>query len=231
MNNLISILIGSTLLSIIHVLIPNHWFPIVTISEAEKWSKSQTFFATFIIAFFHILSTVFIGFGVGFLGYKLSTFYKSSAILVATIILVGIGLYYLFSEVLHKLSHKLGHGHQHHHYHHHHHHHEEFDNIPSDVVASDKKYHTLITSLAVSSFLTPCVELEAYYFSAGLYGWAGILLVSAIYLAVTIILTIFLVNLGLVARNKIKFDFIEKNEHILVGIIMIVIGLSIYLLE
>lgn len=223
MSNLISILIGSTLLSIIHVLIPNHWFPIVTISKKELWSKSQTLFATFVIAFFHIFSTVLIGFGIGFLGYKLSTYYKSKAILIATIILVGIGLYYLLSEVLHKLSHKINHGH-------HHHHHGEFDNLVEGVV-SNKKYLTLITSLAISSFLTPCIELEAYYFSAGLYGWAGILLVSAIYLVVTIFLTIFLVNFGLVARDKIKFEFIEKNEHILVGMIMIIIGFSIYFLE
>lgn len=223
-SNITSILIGSTLLGFIHVLIPIHWFPIVTISKTEKWTTPKTILATFIISSFHILSTILIGLCIGFLGYHLSLFLKSFTIIIATSILILIGLYYLFSEVIHKLYHYnlFNHGH---------HHHKENEIIHSYSTSTEKKYYTLVTSLAISGFLTPCLELESYYFSAGLYGWKAILLVSAIYITIAIPFTILLVYLGLITGNKFKFGFIEKYEREIVGIIMILIGLSIYFLE
>jgi putative Mn2+ efflux pump MntP len=200
-------------------------------STTEKWSKAQTYIATTIIAFFHIFSTVLIGLCVGFLGYKISIFYKSYAIAVAALILVIIGLYYLFSEVFHKLSHHHHIFEHKHHHHNHEHDHDEHCVCSTDENDSSKRYNALIASLALSSFLTPCIELEAYYFSAGLFGWQGILFVSAIYVVVTILLTILLVYFGLKGREKLKFHFVEKYEHQIVGIIMIIIGLSIYFLE
>ena len=223
-NSLTSILIGSILLSSIHVLIPVHWLPIITMSSKEKWTNPQTMFATFVIAVFHILSTVLIGIGVGFLGYKLSVFYKSYAAIIAALILVIIGLVYLFSEVIHKLGHKYFHlGH--------HHHHGEHDILASYDPHSQKKYNALLISLAASSFLTPCVELEAYYFSAGLHGWYGILLVSAIYIVITVFLTSLLVYFSLIGRNKLKFEFLNKYESQILRIIMVLIGISLYILE
>jgi len=224
LNSLTSILIGSVLLSSIHVLIPVHWLPIITLSRKEKWTNPQTIFATFVIALFHILSTVLIGLCVGFLGYKLTVFYKSYATIIAALILVIIGLIYLFSEMIHKLGHKYFHlGH--------HHHHGEHDILASYDQNAQKKYNALLLSLAVSSFLTPCIELEAYYFSAGLYGWYGIILVSAIYVVITVFLTSFLVYFSLIGRNKLKFEFLDKYESQILGIIMVLIGISIYILE
>ena len=223
-NNLTSILIGSILLSSIHVLIPVHWLPIITMSQKEKWTNPQTMFATFVIAVFHILSTVLIGLGVGFLGYKISVSYKSYATIIAAFILVAIGLFYLLSEIIHKF------GHQHFHLGHHHYH-GEHDILASYTHQTQKKYYTLLLSLAASSFLTPCVELEAYYFSAGLFGWHGILLVSLVYVIITVFLTSLLVYFSLKGINKLRFEFLDKYESQILGIIMVLIGISIYILE
>lgn len=223
LNSLMSILVGSVLLSSIHVLIPVHWLPIITMSKKENWADSQTMLATFVIAVFHILSTVLIGLCVGFLGYKLSVFYESYAKIIASLILVVIGLIYLLSEMIHKFGHKhfhLGH----------HHHHGEQDILASYDPNAQKKYNVLLSSLAVSSFLTPCVELEAYYFSAGTFGWKGIFLVSAIYVFITVSLTSLLVYFSLKGVNKLRFEFFDKYESQLLGSIMILIGISLYFL-
>lgn len=220
-NSLNGILFGSVLLSTVHVLIPIHWLPIITIGKTEKWTNSQIFMATFVISFFHILSTVLIGVSIGFLGYKLSSFYASYAKIFASSILILIGLYYLCSELVHKLGH-------HHLFAHDHHHHDNFSGYNP---YAEKKYNALIFSLAASSFLTPCIELEAYYLSAGMLGWKGILGVSGIYAFITILLTIILVYFGLKGRNELKFDFLEKYEHQIVGLIMILIGVVIFAFE
>jgi putative Mn2+ efflux pump MntP len=158
---------------------------------------------------------------VGFLGYKLSLFYQSYARIFASIILLLIGLFYLCSELIHKLEHEHLIAHDHH----------SHDAFSGYNPYAQKKYWMIIVSLAISSFLTPCVELEAYYLTAGIWGWHGILGVSAIYAVITIFLTILLVYFALKGRNKLKFDFLEKYEHQMVGIIMILIGVGIFLFE
>ncbi|OGI28152.1 MAG: hypothetical protein A2287_04055 [Candidatus Melainabacteria bacterium RIFOXYA12_FULL_32_12] len=220
-NDLTGILFGSVLLSSIHVLIPIHWLPIITIGKTERWSNSQTLLATLIIAGFHILSTVLIGLCVGFLGYKLSLFYEAYAKIIAASILGIIGLYYLFSEILHKFGH----------FHLFDHDHGGHDIFDAYNPYAEKKYNAIIISLAISSFLTPCIELEGYYFSVGMFGWHGILLVSAIYTIITVVLTVLLVYYSLKGRNKIKLEFLEKYEHQIVGMIMVLIGISIYFFE
>lgn len=222
-EGLTGVLIGSILLGIIHVLIPVHWLPIITIGKAEKWTDAQVVFAASVISFFHIFSTILIGICVGFLGYKLSVLYKVYSKIFASIILMLIGLYYLCDELIHKLDHKYPflHGH-------HHHHHKIYDDHGSVL---NKNFKGLVTSLSAASFLTPCIELEVYYFGAGLYGWKGIFLVSLIYMVITIILTVFLVYFGLKGLNNLKFTLIEKYKHQIIGTIMLLIGITIYLID
>jgi len=62
-------------------------------------------------------------------------------------------------------------------------------------------------------------------------GWYGILLVSTVYVFITIVLTILLVYLGLKGIQKLKFEFLENYESQIIGLIMILIGIIIYVLE
>ena len=39
---MIQVLLGSLLLSVIHALIPNHWLPIVAVSKAQQWTRTET---------------------------------------------------------------------------------------------------------------------------------------------------------------------------------------------
>lgn len=216
-NGLTGILIGSILLGSVHVLIPNHWLQIITIAKTEKWTTTQALVATSIISFFHILSTVLIGFGVGFLGFKIASSFESNAKIIASSILFIIGLYYIFCEVLHKLGHKYNFGHCHHH-----------DEIKDYKPNLGKNFYALVFTLATASFLTPCIELESYFLSAGMYGWKGISLVSAIYTMISVSMTILIVYVVLNGITKVNFSGLDKYESQIVGIIMIIISVLIY---
>jgi nickel/cobalt transporter (NicO) family protein len=207
------ILTGSLILSIIHALIPNHWIPLIAISKTEKWSNKETMFATFITGFSHTLSTILIGFAVGFVGVKLSENYQFITRIAAPLILLVIGIIYLIIDL------KTGH-----------HHHEHFKVVEAESKNKKSKW-AILTSLSIAMFLTPCIEIEAYYFQAGTIGWPGIFIVSAVYLVITLLIMFVLVYLGLKGINRFNSHFLEHHEKRVTGIVLIFIGLLAYFVE
>ena len=80
-------------------------------------------------------------------------------------------------------------------------------------------------------FFSPCFEIEAYFFQASLYGWAGVLLVSAIYvLATPVVMSVF-VALGLKGIQHYNFHFLEHNEKQIVGVILILLAVLSYFVQ
>jgi len=163
------ILIGSLLLSLIHALIPNHWLPLIAISKTEKWTQNQTLWATVITGIAHTLSTIIIGIIVGLIGYKLSASYSLISETIAPSILIVLGLVYVVVDI-----------------HHNHHHHHQMSPIVKEQGQNKSRWVAILTSLSIAMFLTPCIEIEAYYFQAGTIGWTGIFIVSAVYLITTV---------------------------------------------
>jgi putative Mn2+ efflux pump MntP len=207
---MISIIIGGLLLSITHALIPNHWFPIAAVSLSEKWSRAESLKITALIGFLHTLSTIVIGILIGFIGYRLGDSMEIIASIYAPTILIGLGLIYLFRNF------KKSHNHSHHHI--------DTENIRE---ASKKSKTAIITALGTMMFFSPCIEIEAYYFSVGNQGWTGIITLSIIYLIVTVIVMTLMVDLG---RKSLEFlshrlHFLEHYEKAITGGILIILGI------
>ena len=80
-------------------------------------------------------------------------------------------------------------------------------------------------------FFSPCIELEAYYFSAGSLGWSGILLVSSVYLVVTVLGMLVLVDLGLKGARKIRSRFLEHHEKRVTGFLLLALGVAAFFVE
>jgi len=202
------IFIGSLILSIIHATIPNHWIPLIVIGKTEHWSQRETLTATTITGFAHALSTVFVGFIVGFIGYKLSKSHELISRVVSPAILVIIGIIYLVIDI--RKSHQ----------------HIHFDLTRVD--RSSKSKWTIVISLSISMFLTPCAEIEAYYFQAGTIGWIGIMIVSAVYVITTVIMMLALVYFGIRGIKRFDFHYLEHHEKQVTGIVLILLGIIAY---
>ena len=203
--------LGSLLLGLIHPLFPNHWIPLIAISKTEKWTNKETIFATLITGFSHTLSTIIIGVIVGFVGIKLSENYSHIIRIVAPLILVIIGVIYLLLDLRSS----------------HHHHHFEIN----ESLNRRKSKAAIIFSLCIGLFFSPCIEIEAYYFQAATQGWIGILVVSLIYLIMTLSIMVTLVYLGLKGVNKINSHFLDHHEKSITGVILILLGLLAYFVE
>ncbi len=207
---MIQILIGSFALSIVHALIPNHWIPFVAIGKTEKWSRKETLIVTAIAGIAHTASTILIGIIIGIVGYRLSSTYEFITHIVAPIILVGLGCAYLIIDVKGSL------GHQH---------------LEINQSGSGRSKSAIVASLGMAMFFSPCIEIEAYYFVASTLGWLGIITVSVVYLVVTVLGMVILVNLGLKGIEKLKWHFIEHHEKRVTGFILILLGIFAYFVE
>ncbi len=80
-------------------------------------------------------------------------------------------------------------------------------------------------------FFSPCLELEAYYFTAGALGWRGIAVVSTVYFLVTVLGMIVLVDLGRRGAEKIKSHFLEHHEKGVTSVVLIVLGVFAYFVK
>ncbi len=203
--------LGSMLLGLIHPLFPNHWIPLIAISKTEKWTNKETIVATLITGFSHTLSTIIIGIIVGFVGIKLSESYSYITRIAAPLILLIIGVVYLLLDFRSS----------------HHHHHFEIN----DALKNRKSKTAIIFTLCIGLFFSPCIEIEAYYFQAATQGWLGILVVSLVYLIMTLSIMVSLVYLGLKGVNKFNLHFIDHHEKSITGIVLILLGLLAYFVE
>ena len=200
---MLQLFFGSFLLSLIHATIPNHWLPVVAIGKAENWTQRETLLVTGISGFAHTLSTVIVGITIGIIGIRLSSIYTFVSEKIAPALLIILGLVYLIIDRMNQ--HKHAHG------------------VEPGKVKNRSKW-AIITSLALAMFLSPCLEIEAYYFQAGTAGWMGILLISVVYVVITLsgmLLLVFLANKGV---RAIQSHFLDHHEKLLSGIVLILLG-------
>jgi sulfite exporter TauE/SafE len=210
MQSLTQIIIGSLMLSAVHVAIPNHWLPLIALSKSENWSKSETLWITAITGAAHTLSTIILGVVIGLLGYELSDRHQQLMMYGAPALLVLVGMIYFLYGL-------RAHAHQH---------------FPGEEKISQKRTKAaLILTLSFAMFLSPCLEIEAYYFTAGQLGWIGISTVSLIYFLFTVIGMVILVFLGMKGMKKLEWEFLERHEHKITGGILIFLGVLTYLVH
>ncbi len=202
------IFIGSLILSTIHALIPNHWLPLIAVGKTEKWTHAQTLWATVITGVAHTLSTIIIGIVVGLIGYKLATKYAVISETIAPAILIGLGLVYIFRDFRSN-----------------HHHSHDMKPLVTEPGQKRSRWIAILTSLSIAMFLTPCIEIEAYYFQAGTIGWIGIFIVSVVYLLTTVVIMLLLVYLGMKGVKTFKSHFLEHHEKGITGAVLIALGI------
>lgn len=196
-----SIIIGSLLISLLHAVIPNHWLPVLAIGKKEGWSLAETSRITFIAGLAHVISTIVIGLLLGLIGSELSAHIEDFTKIIAPSILILMGLYFLRQ-----------------HYRHHHFHIDK-----NEVERKSKK--SIILALVVAMFLSPCMEIEAYFLFAGSKGWYVLVAIAAMYSIITItgmLLWIRIVYKGLLKLNWHKW---EHNAGIITGLVLIVTGI------
>ncbi|MEJ7830896.1 MAG: cytochrome c biogenesis protein CcdA, partial [Segetibacter sp.] len=183
---MVSIITGRLLISLLHAFIPNHWLPVLAIGRKEGWSLGKTSRITFIAGLAHVFSTIIIGVLLALIGGELAQHLDSFTHIIAPSILILMGLYFIRQHYEHR------------------HFHLQKENLEK------KSKRSIITALVIAMFLSPCMEIEAYFLLAGTKGWHMMALIALMYSLITI--TGMLVWVRIVYKGLLKLNW-HKWEH------------------
>jgi hypothetical protein len=203
-----SVVAGTILLAIVHALIPNHWLPLVAVARAEQWKQKEVTTVTFFAALAHVTGTVALGIVLGMIGKELQEDYGNAIYVISSVLLIGFGLIYFTVNLPH-------------------HHHSE----QKDVVAYKRSKRKWVLIFIIMMFLSPCLEVESLFLSAGAYGMGLVTLMSVIYAIVSISGILLLVTLGYKGVKLLPGAFIEHNEKRISGIVLILVGIISFFLH
>jgi len=198
---MVTLIAGSLVLSVLHALIPNHWLPVLAISRKENWSISQTTYVTFISGLSHALSTVLIGIAIGLLGVTLAEYIESFTHLIAPLVLISLGCFYVYQHYRHKHFHLHG--------------------QPKPL-----SQNQIITGLVIAMFFSPCFEIEAYFLMAGAHGWPNVVLLATLYTIVTVLGMVIWIRIAFKGLVKLNWHALEHNAGIITGVTLIITGIG-----
>lgn len=195
------ILIGSLLISLLHAVIPNHWLPVLAIGRKEGWSLAETTRITFIAGISHVISTVAIGVLLALIGNELATHIEDFTKIIGPSVFVLIGLYFVKQHYTH------------------HHFHLEKKQIEK------KSKSAVIIALVIAMFLSPCMEIEAYFLLAGSKGWYFMALIAGMYAIITIAGMLIWIRIAYKGVLKLNWHKWEHNAGIITGLVLIMTGI------
>ena len=206
---MLSVLAGAFLVSAAHAILPDHWLPMILISRAEKWSQVETLWITALVTIPHLVSTILLGLLMGLIGFRLSSTYEALMESVAPAMFVLIGLIYVYRNY-------RAEGHHH----------------GADISSlEDRSKRTVVTMMATALFFSPCVPMGSYFFIVGAGGIASLALVSLIYIVVTLGILLLMVSLGRMGVERVQWHFLEHNENLITGLVLILVGLFVFFFE
>lgn len=197
-----TVIAGTVLLAMVHALIPNHWLPLVAVARAEKWPRRDVTVITLVAALAHVLGTVALGLVLGKIGKELEQEYGSIIYVASSVLLIVFGLIYYTVNLPH-------------------HHH----NSSRDVAEYKRSRRKWVMIFIIMMFLSPCLEVESLFLSAGAYGMELVIALSVIYAIVSISGILLLVTLGFKGVRLLSAHFIEHNEKKISGIVLILVGI------
>lgn len=196
-----SLLIGSFLISLLHAIIPNHWLPVLAIGRKEGWSLAETTRITFISGLAHVLSTVVIGLLLALIGNQLAGYIEDFSRIIGSSVLILMGLYFIRQ-----------------HYTHHHFH-------VNEKQLNTKSKKGLLISLVIAMFLSPCMEIEAYFLVAGNNGWHQFIIIALLYSTISISGMLIWVRIAYKGMLRLNWHKLEHNAGIITGGILIATGI------
>jgi len=198
---MVSIITGSLIISLLHAIIPNHWLPVIAIGRKEKWSTAEVLKVTFTCAMAHGISTILIGLILSYVGAELSENVESFTKVIAPAILISIGILFIYRH------------HKHKHFH------------IDESIKKKRSKSAIITALVIAMFLSPCMEIEAYFLLAGAHAWWLVYVIALLYLVITTAGMLLLVRYAYNGLLKLNWHKLEHNSGIITGITLVITGI------
>ncbi|MEK0420385.1 MAG: hypothetical protein RLZZ161_236 [Bacteroidota bacterium] len=197
-------LLGAFLISLLHGLITSHWLPLVSIAKQQGWNLRKTLRQSFLLAMAHAISTILIGIAIAAQSNLFIDVHAAWFKWLPASLLASMGIWFLYRH------------HKHHHFH---------------IHGENKGTAFSIWPLLLAMFLSPCLEIEGFYFSLSFEGsWWGIAVLSLVYLITTLTSMLTWIWIAYKGLEKINAHRWTHNAGILTGIVLILSGI-LFLLD
>ncbi len=198
---MIEILSGVIVLSILHAIIPSHWLPLVSLSKTLHWTRQETLRVTALLAFSHILSTLLVGAFLGVFGYNLNLWSKGLVEKIGPLMLIVFGIYFMYRH----------HTHQHFH-------------IDEELMDGSKTRKQVVYALMAFMFISPCLEIEGYFFAAAPYGYYFLGMCAILYSVISLAGMVICVSVSLHGMKHFNWHRLEHSAGLISGMVMVVSG-------
>ena len=203
---MVTLIVGSLVLSLLHAIIPNHWLPILAIGRKENWSLNEIPFITAVAGFSHVASTLIIGWTLVFFGWEVSSHFELITPYIAPLVLITIGIIFIYRHYKHKHFHVADQQHQ------------------------NSKLKMILT-LSFAMFFSPCLEVEAFFLAASNQGIWWTALMSIMYAVVSLSGMIIWVTIAYRGLNKFNWHALEHEAGIVTGVTLIGTGLLTFFIH
>lgn len=187
----------------VHALLPTHWLSFVLVAKAQKWSRKKMLEVVLFSGLGHVTTTTLVGLAAAALGKTVHKYIGNLDTPLPALILAAFGLYYLVMGWR-----REGHRHCVHD-------HAE-DPIQVDRIAAG--------ALFLEMTLSPCETLIPIFFAAGSFPWPTLILMAIVSSAITILAMVLLSFLGYTGYHMITFPWLEHNERLVLGVLLIGLG-------
>lgn len=235
-NEIYLLSVTAASIGIIHTVIGiDHYVPFIALSKAGKWTKIKTIWITILCGIGHVLSSVVIGtvgiiFGVSLSSLEALESFRGD---IAAWLLLGFGLLYMVYGIWYSIKNKP-HKHLHIHSHdgekediHYHSHDHKHSSLHAHVHHQEGKKITPWVLFIIFVF-GPCEALiPVLMFPAATQSIFGIILVTTIFGAFTILTMITMVLIGLWGIELLPMHRLEKHVHTLAGLTILLCGAGI----
>ncbi len=202
------VFIGSAVLSMLHALLPNHWLPIITLGRQQNWTLRETLFTTAVGALAHSLSTILIGAAMGYLGHKLSMKFEIFISILAPLILVSMGVFFIYQH------------HAHHHFH-----------LSTKKLMAIKSRWKLIAAITIAMMFSPCMEISGYFLYAGAKGFEHVVLISILYASCTVVGMLIWVWWLYPHIQKLDWHALEHKAGLVAGWVLVITGVLTFFIH
>ena len=224
-HSVMALLLGALSISVLHALIPSHWLAFALVGRAQQWTVRRTLLVTALAGTGHVLLTVLLGMVLAVMGKGLLRAISPAAEHAATTgLLIALGLYFAGTGI------RCG-GSCHHHGHAHG---EEGVCAPATQRLRGPlgEGPTVMGALVLGMTLSPCLDLLSIYVAAATAAVPSSVLVaiSATMAVTTIGLMLLLVWLTLHGLKHVKLDWLERNEGVALGGILVALGILLFFL-
>ena len=202
MDKLSVSLLSVFIVALLHTLIPSHWLCFVVVGRAQGWKIRKTLAIAAGAGLLHVATTVALGVATVVFGRNFLHGEETWERLSA-FVLIGLGLLYLVTHLLHAGHH---HGQDH-------------------AVTEKAAFAALLTSLVLS----PCTLAIALVVAAsGSVLWIS--LITGVLLVTTVGGMLLLVGLTSLGIEKLQFQFFDRYEKLIVGLVLCALGGLVLLL-